>query len=163
MNASAANWPLTGFPARPGRKPKLNWRIESAECDASARIIEPTIRSSSNAAPNIKARKTASPALPVGDSRRRQCPTNFSLSLAFVITQSKVQRQTRVCRTSYLSQRFAAGSYRIDLHFRALDDVVRQRRVLQFLREVFPLMNSPPQKINHRFSFHPVLFRFLTH
>src|SRR5258708_25838289 len=151
MNASAANWPLTGFHSRPVRKPKLNWRIESAECDASARIIEPTIRSSSNAAPNIKARKTASPALPVGDSRRRKCPTNFSLSLAFVITQSKVQRQTKVCRTSYSSQRFAPGSYRIDLRFGTLDDFIRQWRVLQLLRESLAFVNSPPDKMNERF------------
>src|SRR6266850_6578060 len=153
MNASAANWPLTGFHSRPVRKPKPNWRIESVECDASARIIEPTITSSNSAAPNIKARKTASPVFPVGESRRRQCPTNFGLSLALVITLLKASDKLKFVGHSYSSQWFAAGSYRIDLRFRALDDFGRQRRVLQLFREFFAVVNSPPKEINQGFSF----------
>src|SRR5260370_7942070 len=79
MNASAPNWPLTGSHSRLVRKSEPNWRIERVECDARAKIIEPTIKSSSNAAANINARKTASPALPVGDSRCRQFPANLGL------------------------------------------------------------------------------------
>src|ERR1700687_621601 len=81
MKASAPNWSLTGFHSRLVRKPKPNCRIESIECDASARIIATTINSTNSAAANIAARKIASPVLPVGERLRRQCWTNLSLSL----------------------------------------------------------------------------------
>src|SRR5437764_14795960 len=69
MNASPPNSPLTGSHSRLVRKPKPNCLIESAECQANAPIIVMTIATTSNAAPNIAARKIASPKLPVGESR----------------------------------------------------------------------------------------------
>src|SRR5882724_2324990 len=74
-----------GFHSRLKRKPNPNSRIEGSDSTASAIIIPPTTTRISNAAPNMRPRKTASPPLPVGESRRRKRPTNFSLSFELAI------------------------------------------------------------------------------
>src|ERR1700752_4135599 len=102
-----------------------------------------TIRS---ATASISTRKIASDVFPVGESTRRQvetCPTKVGLSLS----------GAQLIRSSALSERRASGRDRVDLRFGTLHDVRWQRRVLQVPRETLAIMNSPPEKIDHCFSF----------
>src|SRR5439155_6075227 len=58
-------------------------------------------------------------------------------------------------------QRFTSGSYGINFRLSALDDRIRQRRVLQVVGEPLAVMNSPPDKIDHRFSLQSVWLFFV--
>src|ERR1044071_5228254 len=72
MKGSAPNSPLIGSHVLSVRKRRPKARIESIELDAISKIIAASIRSMNSATKKSRARKTASPRLPVGESARRQ-------------------------------------------------------------------------------------------
>src|SRR6266849_2197663 len=115
-----------GSHPRPVMKLKPNRRIDGIECAASATIIAPTIRTISSATLKIKARKIASPVLPVGESLRRQCVKDAETFrggrrppfCSFISMCKKGgQRPPLNNRGAVLLQRLASGRYRIDFRF----------------------------------------------
>src|SRR5215813_5242606 len=72
MKGSAPNWLLAGSHCWLVTKLKPNWRIDRIDFAASATIMLLTVIRMSKAAANIRVRKNASPALPVGDKAVRQ-------------------------------------------------------------------------------------------
>src|ERR1044072_8380501 len=102
--------------------------------------IATTIPTISSATSNIRMRNTASPVLPVLATRG----TKY-----FFVLLVALFKCCSIC------------SDRIDLGFGFLHDVSRQRRVLQFLREVLAVVQSPPQKVDERFSFRGVFLIFV--
>src|SRR5438876_6553577 len=84
-----------------------------------------------------------------------KCFRRADLSALVKLDKSAPLNVRNLCAN--LSKLLSACRDQTNFCFGARDDLLRQRRVQQILRERLAVMNSPPQKINKGFAFGRVL------
>src|SRR6185436_2720476 len=98
MKGNAPNSPFTGSQLLLVMNDKPNCAMESRDFATSAKSIEPTSKTMSNAVANSKSRKIASPAFPVGDKRRRSAGQGRLFGLGVINKKSELNQSVTAKR-----------------------------------------------------------------